>query len=136
MSNDLNRWQGIGRLGKDVETRFTKNGEGVASFSIACGQQWKDKSGAKQEKTEWVNITAFGKLAEICGKYLSKGSQVFVEGRLQTDKYTDKDGVERYATKVIADRLQMLGSPNRQGQAAPQEATAEAKPDFDDDIPF
>lgn len=103
MSNDLNQWQGIGHLGKDPEARFTASGTAITSFSIACG--WKS---AEKEGTEWVNVTAFGKLAEICAQYLKKGKQVFVQGRLTTDKY-EKDGVTRYSTKVIADRMQMLG---------------------------
>ena len=82
MSNDLNYCAFIGRLGKEVETRYMPSGEAVASFSIAVGSQWKNKEGEKQDSTEWVNITAFGKLAEICGKYLEKGSQVFISGRL------------------------------------------------------
>lgn len=103
MSNDLNQCQFIGHLGRDPETRYTSSGSPVCSFSIACGWKSKDKEG-----TEWVNITAFGKLAEICEKYLAKGKQVFIQGRMTTDKY-EKDGVTRYSTKIIADRMQMLG---------------------------
>lgn len=140
MSNDLNRWTGIGRLGKPPEARYTKDGSAVVSFSIACGQTWKDKnSGEKKEKTEWVNITAFGKLGEICAQYLVKGSQVYVEGRLQTDKFTDKEtGKDRYSTKVVAENMQMLGG-KPSGQSQP--ATAGFEPGSDDDfhsdkIPF
>jgi len=142
MSNDLNQWQGIGRLGKDPESRATSSGSAITSFSIACG--WK--SGEK-EGTEWVNVTAFGKLAEICSEYLVKGKQVFVQGRLTTDKYTDKQGVERYSTKVIADRMQMLGGndaakPGQSDRPQRQEskpAHADASNGFVDDsdsIPF
>lgn len=134
MSNDLNQWQGIGRLGKDPETRYGSNGDAIVNFSVACG--WKSKT---KEGTEWVNVTAFGKLAEICGEYLTKGKQVFIQGRLTTDKYTDKQGVERYSTKVIADRMQMLGS-NDGGQRqdkTQRQAKPEPADDFDSDsIPF
>lgn len=90
------------------------NGDPVASFSIAVGSSWRGKDGSKQEATEWVNISAFGKLGEICGKYLSKGSQVFVSGRMKTDDYTDKEGNKRYSTKIVAERMQMLGGKPEQ----------------------
>ena len=106
--NDLNQCQFIGRLGSDPETRFTTAGKAVASFSIAVGSQWKGKDGEKQESTEWVNITAFDRLGEICGEYLKKGSQVFISGRMKTEKYTDKNGVDKYSTKIIAENMQML----------------------------
>lgn len=94
MANDLNQCSFIGRLGADVEMRYMPSGDAVASFSIAVGSQWKDKaSGEKRESVEWVNITAFGKLGEICGEYLRKGSQVYVSGRLKTEKYQAKDGL-------------------------------------------
>ena len=108
MSNDLNLCQFIGRLGNDPEIRYSPNGDAVASFSIACGSQWKDKAGEKQERTEWISCTAWGKLAEIIGEYVKKGSQVYVSGKLKTDKY-EKDGQTRYSTKVIVDTMQMLG---------------------------
>lgn len=143
MSNDLNQWQGIGRLGKDPESRFSSAGSAITSFSIACG--WK--SGEK-EGTEWVNVTAFGKLAEICSEYLTKGKQVFIQGRLTTDKY-EKDGVTRYSTKVIADKMQMLGGNEgaKSGQSdRPQHQESKPRePSFadgpapgfvDDEIPF
>ena len=140
MANDLNRWQGIGRLGTDPTSRYTKDGGAVVSFSIACGQSWKDKnSGEKKEKTEWVNITAFGKLGEICAQYLKKGSQVYIEGRLQTDKFTDKEtGKERYSTKVVAETMQMLGGRTdaKQEKEPQTESAASAGGEFDDDIPF
>ncbi len=103
----------VGNLGKDPETRYMPDGAAVTNFSIATTEQWKDKSGEKQEKTEWHRISTFQRLAEIAGEYLKKGSQVYIEGRLQTRKWTDKDGVEKYTTEIIADRMQMLGS--RQG---------------------
>lgn len=140
MSNDLNQCQFIGRLGKDPETRYMPSGEAVSSFSIAVGSQWKDKQGAKQESTEWVNVTAFAKLGEICGQYLTKGSQIFVSGRMKTEKYTDKEGVERYSTKIIADRMQMLGNKPEGSQHTASRAAmnAQAPADFDDggDIQF
>jgi single-strand DNA-binding protein len=138
MSNDLNQCNFIGRLGKDPEQRFTPSGECVVSFSIACGWKTKEKEGA-----EWVNISAFGKLAEICAQYLTKGSQVFISGRLTTQKWTDKDGQTRYTTKITADRMQMLGGKSAERGEPPEQA---AKPtarkpvsssfeDMDDDIP-
>jgi single-strand DNA-binding protein len=135
MATDLNMWQGIGRLGKDVELRFTSSGDAVANFSIACGWKTKDKEGA-----EWVNITAFGKLGEICGKYLKKGSQVYVSGSLRTDKYTDKaSGVEKFSTKVVAEKMQMLGGKT-DGEQPPNSAKllqpVPAENQIEDDIPF
>lgn len=134
-SNDLNQCCFIGRLGKDVDTRYIPSGEPVSSFSLAVGSTWKDKQGAKQESTEWVSVTAFGKLAEICSQYLTKGSQVFVSGRMKTDKYTDKNGVEKYSTKIIADRMQMLGSKGGES-AAPAKQDAGGFDDLDNDLPF
>lgn len=148
--SDLNSCNFIGRLGREVDVRYMTDGKAVASFSIAVGSQWKDKSGVKQESTEWVNISAFGKLAEICAEYLVKGSQIFVSGKMKTDKYKDKEGVERYSTKIIADNIQMLGGKS-ENTGAPQ-ATAsnanqqkverkeypkgEAFDDFGSDLPF
>jgi single-strand DNA-binding protein len=143
MANDLNQCNFIGRLGKDIETRYIPSGDAIASFSIAIGSQWKDKNGEKQESTEWINVSVFGKLAEICGKYLEKGSQVFVSGRMKTDKYTDKEGIERYSTKIIADKMQMLGgkSNGEQSENKPEELQPARQQqdvcDIDDDlIPF
>lgn len=104
----------VGNLGRDPETRYMPNGEAVTNVAVATTESWKDKnSGEKKELTEWHRITFYRKLAEIAGQYLKKGSQVYVEGRLQTRKWTDKDGVERYTTEIIADTMQMLGG--RQG---------------------
>ena len=103
----LNRVQLIGRLGKDPESKFTPTGKKVAHFSLAVSNRWKDKSGETKESTEWVNIEAWGRLGEVCQEYLKKGSLVFLEGRLQTDKYEDK-GETRYYTKVVALTLQFL----------------------------
>ena len=99
----------VGNLGKDPEVRFMPNGEAVCNFSIATTENWKDKSGVKQEKTEWHNIVMYRKLAEIAGEYLKKGRPVYIEGRLQTRKW-EKDGVTRYSTEIIGDNMQMLGS--------------------------
>ena len=103
----LNRVQLIGRLGKDPESKFTPTGKKVAHFSLAVSNRWKDKSGETKESTEWVNIEAWGRLGEVCQEYLKKGSLVFLEGRLKTDKYEDK-GETRYYTKVVAQTLQFL----------------------------
>jgi single-strand DNA-binding protein len=147
----------IGNLGRDPETRYMPEGGAITNISIATTDVWKDKNGEKQEKTEWHRVAFFGKLAEIAGEYLKKGSQVYVEGRLQTRKWQDKEGVDKYTTEVIADRMQMLGS--RQGMGGGAErgggggeereagggARAAAKPaakaggkfdDFEDDLPF
>jgi single-strand DNA-binding protein len=99
----------VGNLGRDPEVRYMPNGEAVANFSIATTDNWKDKSGVKQEKTEWHNIVMYRRLAEIAGEYLKKGRPVYVEGRLQTRKW-EKDGVTRYTTEIVADQMQMLGS--------------------------
>jgi len=155
----------IGTLGRDPEVRYMPNGEAVANFSIATTDTWKDKSGAKQERTEWHNIVMYRKLAEIAGEYLKKGRPVYVEGRLQTRKWQTKEGQDRYTTEIIADQMQMLGS-NRDNQSngggndsnydgsgydgqqssqsqspasRPQQAPAPANNGFDsfeDDIPF
>ncbi len=142
----------IGNLGKDPETRYMPNGEAVTNITLATTETWKDKSGEKQEKTEWHRVTFYRKLAEIAGEYLKKGRPVYVEGRLETRKWTDKAGVERYTTEIIASDMKMLGSkPGSssfevvdQEDSAP--ASASAKPaaarsgsgfdDMDDDIPF
>ena len=129
--SDLNQCQFIGRLGRDPETRYMTNGKAVASFSIAVGSQWKNKDGEKQESTEWVNITAFDKLAEICGEYLKKGSQVFIGGRMKTEKYQDKEtGADRYSTKIIADTMQMLGGKSQVDgeQSEPSRSATSTKP--------
>ena len=133
MANDLNQCNFIGRLGADPETRYAASGDPVCSFRIAVGWKTKEKEGA-----EWVSITAFGKLAEICGQYLTKGSQVFVSGRMKTDEY-EKDGIKRYSTKIVADRMQMLGGRSDDApkqQKAQSEKTAPSFEDMDDDIPF
>ena len=130
----------IGNLGRDPEVRYTPNGVAIANFSIATSEEWKDKdTGEKQERTEWHRIVAWRRLGEICGEYLHKGSQVYIEGRLQTREWEDRDGNKRYTTEVVAQNMQMLGKPSREGRAESQE---ERYPDEepisipDDDIPF
>lgn len=117
---DINQCNFVGRLGDNPQMRTTQTGETMATFSIAVSEKWNDKQGNRQEKTEWVNIQAFGKLAEIMGQYLQKGSQVFISGKLQSRKYTDNQGVERTAVGILADKMQMLGSRTDGGQQAPQ----------------
>ena len=152
----------VGNLGRDPETRYMPDGAAITNISIATTATWKDKSGEKQEQTEWHRVAFFGKLAEIAGEYLKKGSQVYVEGKLRTRKWQDKDGVEKYTTEVLADSMQMLGSRQGMGggdsggggehqgssaRPASGGGSSSAKPaaskggatkfdDMDDDIPF
>ena len=154
----------IGNLGRDPETRYMPEGGAICNISVATTEKWKDKNGEMQEKTEWHRVAFFGKLAEIAGEYLKKGSQVYVEGRLQTRKWQDKDGADKYMTEVVANVMQMLGSrqgmgggdrdaggggggDRPQGGERPQGGAgkpAASKPagkggkfdDFEDDIPF
>jgi single-strand DNA-binding protein len=127
----------VGNLGADPESRAMPSGSSVTNFRIATSESWKDKNtGDKQERTEWHNISTFGKLAEICAEYLRKGSKVYIEGKLRTRKWQDKDGNDRYSTEVIANEMQMLGGKGeRQTTAAPPPAPANGEP-FNDDIPF
>jgi single-strand DNA-binding protein len=147
----------VGNLGRDPETRYMPDGAAITNVSLATASQWKDKNtGEKREETEWHRVAFFGRLAEIAGEYLKKGSQVYIEGRLRTRKWQDKDGQDRYTTEIVADVMQMLGA--RQGGGAPADDEARApratpKPatvkaakepaggdggvaDMDDDIPF
>lgn len=145
----------VGNLGKDPEVRYMLGGDAVANITLATTDSWKDKSGVKQEKTEWHRVSFFGRQAEVVGEYLRKGSQIYVEGRIQTRKWQDKEGQDRYTTEIVADRMQMLGGKSSGGgsfevedtQAAPARAAAPAaRPapapaknnfdNFDDDIPF
>lgn len=129
----------VGRLGRDPEVRYTPSGTAVANFSIATSEQWNNKDGEKQERTEWHKIVAWRRLGEICGEYLHKGSQIYIEGRLQTRDWEDRDGNKRYTTEVIAQTMQMLGSADKGGKA---ETTDERFPVEEpitvpeDDIPF
>lgn len=122
----LNRVQLIGRLGKDPESRSTPTGKKVAHFSLAVSQRWKSAEGESKENTEWVNVEAWGRLGEVCQQYLHKGSLVFLEGRLKTDKYEDKGGETKYYTKVVALSMQMLDrKPEDEPVATVEEAPAE-----------
>ncbi len=123
----LNRVQLIGRLGKDPESKFTPTGKKVAHFSLAVSNRWKDKSGETKESTEWVNIEAWGRLGEVCQEYLKKGSLIFLEGRLKTDKYEEK-GETRYYTKVVALTLQFL---DKREKEEPMMAVDEDPGDYD-----
>ena len=110
MSRGINKVILLGRLGNDPEVKYTANGSAVTNISVATSEQWKDKqTGEMQTKTEWSRVVFFGKLAEIAGQYLKKGSQVYVEGSLRTNKYTDKNGIERYSTDIHATEMQMVG---------------------------
>ncbi|MGN6517967.1 MAG: single-stranded DNA-binding protein [Dokdonella sp.] len=116
MARGINKVILVGNLGADPETRYTANGGAITSIRIATSESWKDKqTGEQQERTEWHRVKFFGRLAEIAGEYLKKGRQVYVEGSLRTDKYTDKDGIERYSTDIIANEMQMLGGPGGGG---------------------
>lgn len=139
----LNKVQLIGNLGRDPETRYMPNGDAVTNIAVATTESWKDKTtGEKKEVTEWHRVTFYRKLAEIAGQYLKKGSSVYLEGKLQTRKWTDKDGVERYTTEIIADSMQMLGGGPKQdaaqSQPKPQGRQEYSTPDnfVSDDIPF
>ncbi len=105
----------VGNLGKDPELRYTPSGAAVVTFSIATTERYKDREGNRQEKTEWHNIVAWRQLAEICGKFLHKGKQVYIEGKIQTRSYDDRDGNKRYITEIVADQMQMLGGRDDQG---------------------
>jgi len=164
MARGINKVILVGTCGKDPDTRYTPSGSAVSNISIATNEQWTDKqTGQKQERTEWHNVVFFGRLAEIVGEYLKKGSQVYIEGKLKTDSY-EKDGTTRYSTKIVANEMQMLGGragggggdfapqqqqqgggqpqyqPQAQRQQTPQQQAApQAAPvddSFDDDIPF
>jgi single-strand DNA-binding protein len=142
----------LGHLGRDPEVRYLPNSDAVCNFSIATTETWKDKSGEKQEKTEWHRIVLFRRIAEIAGEYLKKGSAVYVEGRLQTREW-EKDGVKHYSTEIVGDRMQLLGKSNGQQQReqagrdvetmaaaassrSPPKTNTVGGADFDDDIPF
>jgi single-strand DNA-binding protein len=152
MARGVNKVILIGNLGRDPEVRYSANGNAIANITLATTESWKDKqSGEKQEKTEWHRVVFFSRLAEIVGEYLKKGSQVYVEGRLQTRKWQDQNGQDRYTTEIVASDMQMLGS--RGGMGGPSDDFNQDRPapasssgssgggsggpdDFDDDIPF
>ena len=139
MSRSLNKVMLIGNLGKDPELKYTPSGVAVATFSMATSEQWKDQDGNAQERTEWHNIVAWRKLAEIVGEYLKKGKKVYIEGKLQTRNY-EKDGVKRYVTEIVADQLIMLdGAGQRNGSGVSSEESAPSIPadaPKEDDLPF
>lgn len=145
MARSLNKVQLIGNLGKDPELKYTPSSVAVASFSVATMEEWKDADGNKQEKTEWHNIVAWRKLAEICGEYLKKGKKVYIEGKLQTRSY-EKDGVKRYVTEIVADQVLMLDSVDRSAadspkaeelaQTAPVQTSSKYSKPKDDGLPF
>lgn len=155
-SRGINKVILVGNLGKDPEIRYTPDGKAIANVTLATSETWKDKQGQQQEKTEWHRVVIFGKLAEIAGEYLRKGSQVYFEGKLQTRKWQDKSGQDKYTTEVVVDingQMQMLGSSagtgnsassqgssngaggRQQSNTAPNNAQA-TDDDFDDSIPF
>lgn len=154
MSRGVNKVILVGNLGKDPEVRYMQNGDAVANLTIATSESWTEKeSGEKKEVTEWHRVTMFRKLGEIAEQYLKKGSQVYIEGKLKTQKYQDKEtGADRYSTTIIADQMQMLGGKTgasqgqpQQGMQKPQQAAQQKGgyspgdggfDDFDDDIPF
>lgn len=136
----LNRCDFIGNVGK-IETRYLTSGDAVVNLSLACNESYKDKTGEKVEKTEWVNVTIYGKLAEIAGKYVEKGKQLYISGRMSTRKWTDKQGIDRYTTEIIATDMKMLGSKGSGEQAAEskpqqQKSGGTGFEDMEDDIPF
>lgn len=133
----LNKCQFIGNVGQKPEVR-TAGQNPVANFSIACNEKWKDKSGQMQERTEWVRVTAWGKTAELCGQYLDKGRQVYVEGRMQTREYTDKNGDKKWTTEIVADRVLFLSKPNGAGGSSGSGSYGAPRggAPSDEDVPF
>jgi len=148
MARGLNKAMVIGRLGQDPEVRYMPSGDAVCNLSVATDESYKNKDGQKVDKTEWHRVSMFGKLAEIAGQYLTKGSQVYIEGKLETRKWQAQDGSDRYTTEIKAFQMQMLdskggtesGQPQQRdpAQPAPQQTAGGPGPenDFDDDIPF
>ncbi|MGE4617632.1 MAG: single-stranded DNA-binding protein [Gammaproteobacteria bacterium] len=148
MARGINKATLIGNLGADPEIRYTTNGSAVANVRLATAESWRDKeTGEQQERTEWHRVVFFGRLAEIVEQYLRKGSQVYVEGRIQTRKWQDRDGNDRYTTEIVANEMQMLGGRGAGGGAPAKSDDAPASSpasglseqptdDFDDDIPF
>lgn len=150
MARGVNKVILVGNLGKDPEVRYMPSGSAAANLTLATSESWKDKqTGEQKERTEWHNIVFFGRLAEIAGEYLKKGSQIYVEGSLRTRKWQDKTGNDRYTTEIVANEMQMLGSRggsggggggnyNQESESAPASSSSSsgAGMDFDDDIPF
>ena len=142
MANGLNKAILIGNLGRDPEVRYTPSGLAVANLNIATSETWTNKEREKETRTEWHRIVAFGKLGEICGEYLAKGKQIYIEGRIQTRDWEDKDGVKRYTTEIVASQMIMLGSKDSGDAYRPSDPAAGGGPASpiqapeDDDIPF
>ncbi len=143
MARGVNKVILVGNLGNDPETRYMPSGDAVTNISVATTESWKDKqSGEQKEKTEWHRVVMFRRLGEIAAEYLRKGSQVYIEGKLRTNKWKDRDGNDRYTTEIIADEMQMLGSRSGGGAPAMSDSPPASAPpqpsgdDFDDDIPF
>ena len=145
MANGLNKAILIGNLGRDPEVRYTPGGLAVANFSMATSETWTNKEGEKETRTEWHRIVAWGKLGEICGEYLSKGKQIYIEGRIQTREWEDKEGNKRYTTEITASQMLMLGSRESAGESRPSPSSDMDSPNLpeppisktkDDDIPF
>jgi len=134
--SSLNKVLLIGRLGKDPDIRYTPDGSPVASFSLATSENWTDKSGTRQERTEWHNIVAWNKLADICKQFLSKGRQVYIEGRIQSREYTDREVVKKRITEIIASQMVMLGSRPQGAEAGVQPMEPVARPATDADQAF
>lgn len=137
----LNKWIGIGNITASPELRYTPSGVAVCTFSIACNERYKDKDGNKKEKTEFINIVVWRQLAEICGEYLHKGKQVYIEGKLQSRSYEDRDGNKKYITEIVANDMQMIGSRGTQSSdnfVKSQNPAPEQLPAFSPDktIPF
>ena len=144
MARGVNKVIVVGNLGQDPETRYMPSGSAVTNVRIATNESWKDKqTGEQKDRTEWHSVAMFGRLAEIAAEYLRKGSQVYIEGKLRTRKWQDKDGNDRYTTEIIADEMQMLGGRSGGGAPAMSDSPPASAPppqpsgdDFDDDIPF
>jgi single-strand DNA-binding protein len=142
MARGVNKVILIGNLGADPDTRYMPSGSAVTNIRVATSESWRDKeTGERTERTEWHSVALFNRLGEIAGEYLRKGSQVYIEGRLRTRKWQDREGHDRYTTEIVADQMQMLGgrggAPAMAGAEAPRPASAASpEPEFDDDIPF
>ena len=134
MAGGVNKVILVGHLGADPDMRYTPSGQGVCELRLATSESWNDKNGQRQERTEWHRIVVWGKRAEVCSKYLAKGRQVFVEGRIQTRNYDDKEGHKRYVTEIIATDVQFLGGGNRDGERTKSTASETAPPPSDSDF--
>lgn len=136
MSSGVNKVILLGNLGRDPEVRFTGGGQSVCNFTVATSDSWKDKSGQKQERTEWHRIVVWGKLAELCGEHLKKGRQCYVEGRLQTREWTDKEGRKNFTTEIVAEQVTFIGSRSDDRRHSGPTEEPEQEASSQDDIPF